>query len=606
MLKKIYRIGASNQAIEKTFLVSQLSRDKLETFAKETDGFSISTEPGTGTATISVASGLRWLGDFDSRQRLFDKFAAVQSDLAALVKKSGGILHPTSISLGTASASTQGQADAYRFLCADETEQAIFCQVLREAVPMFIVAFGRAAISDAGLEGPHSSRILSGLVSAARNWPNTSREHLNRMEKFYRVELGLTSLAHLEIRPGIDERGAPFVETTALDGQVWLSTTRAASIILQALFLRARRLARDGKASSWTKQETFERNRSRAAAEGPYSLLDPSGKAGNRLWLELLLNLRQEFRVLETRYEEIECVILGAFLNLLGHPAPQSENDILRMRLAAAQKTGRPVSQVLSELLSDARATPLQDDNRLRHGEVANDLQQWWGEWLSSDRPLPDLLPKEQLAHRPKAKMPNDLRQLTPNQRPAIQNPHSPSSNQVRPNGNTARREGERRPDNHRPQASTEFQRFVEKWKAIGDQAQQPERVALLAQFSTLQRDLGYFVSKLDDENKKTIRRALQGIGKARWTVAKNEAIGTSSALRNAQERTQKNNAVMLTVQLPAGEETPVLAKAKEAELRKALPSDVYAFTLMRFTKGDTPYLEFLLINNVAEIAYGQ
>lgn len=191
MLKKIYRIGASKQAIEKIFLVSQLSRDKLGAFAKETDGFSISTEPGSGTATISVASGLRWLGDFDSRQRLFDKFATVQSDLAALVSRSGGILHPAPISLGATSPSAQGQADAYRFLCADETEQAIFCQVLREAVPMFIVAFGRATITDTGLEGLHSSRILSGLVSAARNWPNTSRQHLNVMEEFYRVELGL-------------------------------------------------------------------------------------------------------------------------------------------------------------------------------------------------------------------------------------------------------------------------------------------------------------------------------------------------------------------------------------------------------------------------------
>ena len=584
MLTKFYRIGAAHQVIEKSYVVSGLSAGELErTFRVTHPGlFSIATDDGN-PSQIRLASAPVWLGDFSARENLFSAMAAEQTLLQRSAESMGGRLLPGAFDLEGTSDPTLLVADVHRLFPDDEVEQSLYCQVLRENLPLLVAALGRALASPAGMEQVQSTRILNGAQFAAKNWPVTSARHLARAEQHFRQSQGMHSLASLDLYPGHDGTGKLHVTLTALDAQVWLSSVRGTTILLQALFLRARRQARDGRVGGWKPQREFELERSRAAADGPYASLGKGRRTAGSAWIELILSLRREFKVLEVQYPEFEGLVLGAILRATGKGAVQSENDALRTLLGPSGTGGRFLQDIAAECISNTMGNPVREMNRRRYSDTAAELEGWWTRWLAGDSDLPPLLPSEGPA-------------------PA----RSPDRKHVNTSGSG--REALSKPKNTTPrptdQNARQLTQFLERWNSFPLDCTLHTRIALLIEFKSLGKQFGKSIASLADEERKVLRASVRKIATKEFNVRAAENVSGAPQLKQACDQAMSSGSCLLRLETKEGSQEEM--RQRSAQAIGSLPEAVIAYSLLSLTKGPVWREELLLLTDMEEVRYGQ
>lgn len=417
MLTRLYRYGPARQRIMKGFVVAESSplsvgaaegavkRITLQV-AQAAAHFLPRTSETTITlqtdhrwpATIWLDTGLVWLHTPAARANLFVLLSQAVRATAEAVKGAGGILLPNAVR-------PFASQPWYRFLCSDrhfletesEVERAIFCNLLRCHLPVLIALSGHAGAGPEGVENIGSRRLAESTHHfAPHHFAAVSPAHLTRMAQFLRQEEGVPQLWMLDVNPRGDTRiGIEEVELRCIDGQMLLPTVRAQALLFEALLIRARRWAREGKSAPKCWQGGLNRNRARAISDGLQSRFEPEPElnAQNKrdprnsvfllsarvALLNLIEDLQYELQVLEAQYEEFEPLTLGITLRRLGKAALQNESDMLRL----IQRQSRGQREVFIDRVAYLLSDPASVDNLLRWNhqrfpDQSKAVTEWW------------------------------------------------------------------------------------------------------------------------------------------------------------------------------------------------------------------------------------
>ncbi|HJQ32504.1 MAG TPA: hypothetical protein VJ866_10000 [Pyrinomonadaceae bacterium] len=416
MLTRLYRHGPSRQSISKGYVVAGPAPENI---VRQVLG-ERAARPGPITAraaphqphVIRLETGMTSLHTFRAREALFKELAGSAAELAERVARAGGTLLPCAV--GPADGGPWGPYlcdDLHRVQTSDPLETAAYCNLLRLELPTLIAASGRAALGPRGVQSGGSRRLAESTQHHPPHYlVSASPEHLARVTRCMQRDEGLPRLDLLDVYPAPgDDGSAAFVELRFNDGQAVLSTVRAQALLYQAMFICARRWARDEHLFQPADHRVLQRNRSRAVAEGMQARFEsekggagePDGdgpRPGGRYrtarsaLLTLVEKLRYELQVLEAEYEEVAPLVLGATLRRLGHAGLQNENDLLRT--LHRQRPGEGPTRTAETLLrSPAAAGDLLRWNEQLFAAPAAEVRDWWEQFLRTpveQRPAPD------------------------------------------------------------------------------------------------------------------------------------------------------------------------------------------------------------------------
>jgi hypothetical protein len=418
MLTRIYRYGPGRQRILKGFVVAGVRADSTEEtvgrIAQQVVQYSPSFLPRDATAPVTLRSDPRqptviwfdtgwiWLHTPRARIERFVALGAAISAVAEAVRGAGGVLLPNAVRLFPA-LSWSG------FLCPDrhliesgsDLEKAVFCNLIRQNLPALIAISGRAGVSPNGVETIGTRRLADSAQNYAPHYlAAVSPPHLTRMEQMLRLEEGVQQLWMLDVNPRADEELGNQVELRFIDGQMLLSTVRAHALLFEALFIKARRWARDGREVEKTRQNVLQRNRARAIAEGLQARFEremrreskPASSHGKdaikplparQAVLNLIEDLQYELQVLETDYRELAPLTLGVTLRGLGRAALQNENDLLRLIQRESNEQREVFVDRVSRLVSDQNAADAWSQwNQQRFPDLSRGIGEWWEYFL--------------------------------------------------------------------------------------------------------------------------------------------------------------------------------------------------------------------------------
>jgi hypothetical protein len=276
-------------------------------------------------------------------------------------------------------------------------------------VPTIIAYSGRAGLDQNGLEGVGSRRLFNSQEHyAMRYLASLTPTHLKRVTQCLRRDDGVSNLDFLDISP-LSDPSAPgnSIELRFIDSQVYLSTVRAQAILIQALFLQARRLVRDGRRVGNPEQKYLERNRARAITKAMQARFEDEpdrresahrGESSARVekrsipvqvaWLNLLESLQREFQILEVEYPEIAPLVLGTSLQQMGFAGLRNENDYLRVISKSNDwQGGRWLAQIPRQYAEANfnQLSPITALNEARFPLQANLVRRWWSQALRFD-----------------------------------------------------------------------------------------------------------------------------------------------------------------------------------------------------------------------------
>lgn len=383
LITKLYRIGPARQAILKSYVVAGQNAESIaQRMASASWQFKVAQHPRRKNALI-VDSGLQWLHTRPARDQLFSNLGEMQAKLASEAIRLGAYLLPSGIRVSGEPWRYSLVPDQHRIEPNDLIEQAVFCNLLRYNAPLLIAATGRAGVDPNGVESIHSRVVLDGAYFPSRAWTSTSTQHVAAITAYLRKSEGIPRLDFLEVTPH-NYDGILMVETALMDGQFLLSSVRASALLYQALFLRARRLARGGMQVSSIAQPLFERNRSRIAAFGPQGMLQPGRSSAGQELVRLVEDLKEELQTLEAEFEEFQSLVLGLVLRRLGYPAMRNENDLFRELIRTAEKGSQFAAWMTQQLLKTKTNDLLSSKNHSRQPQLANRIADSWKQWLAS------------------------------------------------------------------------------------------------------------------------------------------------------------------------------------------------------------------------------
>lgn len=603
MLTKIFRIGAAEQSIEKVYLVSgRVEPNHLKKLAATWLNVKLEYD-ASNPQVLRICSGKRWLGDAAQRDVLFGELAAAQRSLLECVHRHGGALAPAAFQLEYDPAVNQLCADRHIIHQTDDIEQRLYCELLRDKLPLLIAALGRALVRDHGVDALQSTRIMDGQTTPALRWPSTSQAHLGRIEADLQTSVGIRTVSSLDLHPTWYDASTPAVEIDCIDGQVWLADARATMLILQALFLRARRMAREGTTERWSSQKVFIRNRARAAADGPAALMEPGRQVASRAWIDLVIDLRRELRLLDARYDEFEPLVLGHVLRALGKPAAMTENDVLRQLLRKSQSAGSSLADLAKRCLLEGSVSPLAAVNRQRFAEAAQSLERWWRTWLQAAVDVPPFFPPRHEATV--GKYAADARRARSQEGPPARDRHS----QGERSGSRGVRPGTSM-DRSRPiqslnsdSNSTAFARFLSAWNALppGD-ASRNERLTLLVSNRRLASRFGFLLSQSDEGARRSAKEHLRGLGKTCKAIELRAIDATADdALQRVFLTARSAGSARIILEIPTAD-----ADQRLKALDDSLPSDLIAFRTSRLrVSADSFRQEILLVAAVEGKSHG-
>lgn len=410
MLTQLYRFGPSRQQILKGFVVvgPQPKRALQQALATLPGAqVDIRIDP-RASHCVWVDTGMTWLHTPRARRACFSQMARRVQELARHVQQAGGQLLP--------SAARPSPNERWKDLvCGDEhvletiddNEKEVYCNLIREYLPLLIALTGRTGAGPEGIE-PHASRRLSdsGQHLAARYFASVSPRHLDRVLQCLRRDEGVGRLDLLDIRPiSGDEKGAGSVELRFTDAQILSSSTLAHAMLYQALLIRARRLTRGGRRVGNIPQSLIARNRSRAIAEGLQARFEEGDRgrgakensgshgrfvAAREKLLELIEDLLPELQALEAEFAEIAPLVVGAGLRLMGHAGLQNENDMLRYVHRQGKVHGAELAALLGRMAAGGALLdedPISAINRQLFEVPYHRLRRWWTLMLANPRP---------------------------------------------------------------------------------------------------------------------------------------------------------------------------------------------------------------------------
>ncbi len=353
MLVQVYRCGPSRHRIVKGYTLAEVSPELVAERLGARGPTSISVRANTRNPhAVWLDTGMVWLHTAVARNHCLAELNDAILLLAEVAKQAGGALLPSAV--------RPNQTQPWsRFLCGDQhfletldpTEAEVFCNLIRIHTPLLIACSGRPGVDSGGVESLGSRRLSDSREHFAPQYlASVAPTHLERVAQCLRRDVGVTRLSVLDVNPlGDPEDAVPNVELRFNDAQMLLSSVRAQAILYQALLLKARRLARDGRRVGYFDQRLLERNRARAVTKGLQSSFEQessrSSKKGSRqrqgekinkiqsgdsMLLDLLDNLQTELQVLEVEFAEIAPLILGSSLRQRGLAGLRTESDLFR------------------------------------------------------------------------------------------------------------------------------------------------------------------------------------------------------------------------------------------------------------------------------------
>lgn len=411
-LVQVYRIGPIKQSIHKGFVIhGSISKNDLLQLLRNSSSNSVTIRLDPKKENVLwVDTGMVWLHTAQAREDQFRQLSDAIQEIATALNKLGVTLLPGAIR-------TSPELAWDHFLCGDRhfleindpIEKEVTCNLLRMHVPTMIAYSGRAGFDQNGLEGVGSRRLFNSQEHyAMRYLASLTPAHLNRVTQCLRRDDGVSTLDFLDISP-LESPSTPgnSIELRFIDSQVYLSTVRAQAILIQALFLQARRLVRDGRRVGDPDQKFLERNRARAITKAMQARFEneldrresghkeaSSAHAERNLisvqaaWLDLLEGLRREFQILEVEYPEIAPLVLGTSLQQMGFAGLRNENDYLQVMCKSKDwQNGGWVAQIPRQFAEANfyQLSPITAVNEARFPLQANLVRRWWSQALRFD-----------------------------------------------------------------------------------------------------------------------------------------------------------------------------------------------------------------------------
>src|SRR6185437_6911668 len=280
MLTKLYRHGATRQQVRKAYVVSGdgapavISRLSAQwppnkTY-KDIGQISLAFDKRNASDVI-LDTGLTWLHNRDDRDHVFGAMAEAVCRLVADVTAAGCQLLPNGYrnSASGAPLSLQTCGDDHIFETPTDAEREVFSNALRNYTPALIALSGRAAYARDSMDRLCSTRLNhSSRHYAARYFASVTPRHIDRVLGELRRDEGISRVDLLDVNPIGISNTAKSVHVRCIDGQIFVSTTRAHAILCQALFIQGRRLARAGRRVAAARQSLIEKNRARAIVDG--------------------------------------------------------------------------------------------------------------------------------------------------------------------------------------------------------------------------------------------------------------------------------------------------------------------------------------------------
>ncbi|MET8543984.1 hypothetical protein ABZW03_25535 [Kitasatospora sp. NPDC004799] len=167
----------------------------------------------------------------------------------------------------------------------DEVQRELLCNLLREHSPTLIALTGRQLYGADGVPSGGSARLSRATDQVTTRYvASFSPQHLDRVRTALRQEERLARLEAMDVNPlgEAEFDAAGDVTLRLVDGQVSVSSAMAHALLVQALAMRARELARTGRRIGAVPQPLVERNRARAVAHGLAAGFETEQHGGDR------------------------------------------------------------------------------------------------------------------------------------------------------------------------------------------------------------------------------------------------------------------------------------------------------------------------------------
>lgn len=392
MIVRLYRYGPTRHRLRKAWVVcARAMSPVLDAIERVTlpEGLTLLVPQRRGGGAHAVPvwldTGRQHVHDEEARSRLFGQLALATRLLADAVSGAGGLLLPTAVDLAGTSALA---ADVHGVDVEDDDAAAFVANRLRLDVAALIGASGRAMVRPGGIDAGGSARLTRTEPGAPSVFlASASRDHLRRVDAAYRRD-GQTGYADADVAVEHPEAGwTASVTLRVLDGQALLGDCRAWLVLLQALSLRARRIAREGGSPPDAPAAGLVEDRNAAAVRGTQAVVGggeggervPRARGGvPRMLFHLLEDLRLEMRILGATFDEVAPVWSGAALRLSGRRGLVTENELFRLWMRE-----RPAELARAlPTLAGTGGTPwgasLGEANEKREGAAVGVLREGW------------------------------------------------------------------------------------------------------------------------------------------------------------------------------------------------------------------------------------
>jgi hypothetical protein len=411
MLIKVYRDGPSRQRLRKGFVVT--GKRAADVIGEVAQRFQVrglnqafpQIQIGVDSKfpkCIWLDTGAVWLHTSKARSEIFDQLARAAKELRDRIEALGGGFCSNAVfPVGDFQSRDATCGDDHFVETIDDIEREVFCNLTRRYTPLLIALSGRAAASAANIERLSSCRLSTSTRHfAARYFGSVSARHMDRVKRELRREEGVSRTDLLDVNPEATLADSVMgVHVRCIDAQLLLSSSRAHSILCEALLIRSRSLVRQGRRVGNTRQRVINRNRSRAIIDGLTARMEEDVQTGVRganqgrnhnlealtsatdAVIDMLVGLQDELRVLEVSYDEIACLILGISLRRMGLAGIRNENDFLRAIRPIAAKRNIELAKVSEQVTREEKINgcgPVAHINETLYPKAADEVRRWW------------------------------------------------------------------------------------------------------------------------------------------------------------------------------------------------------------------------------------
>jgi hypothetical protein len=339
---------------------------------------------------IWLDTGPMWQHTPSARDRSFAALGQATEWLADATRRLGGTLLPPGIRTEHGRPWREHVVgDRHLLEFGSETEREIAVNLFRQWTAAIIGLTGHAGVGPGAIGREGSRRLAESNDHVPTRYLDAgTRTHLGRLAAILERTEGLTRLSVMDIDPAPPVT-MDAIEVRMIDGQALLATTRAHSLLLQAIMLMARRMEREGQRVAPGDRRILERNRALAISSGLDTRTRGSkGSEGPTVAAEagrLLRIVSTEFPALKPRFDEVAPMVTGL---ALGGGAGAVRNEIEWWRRIAAID-GHDLPRQAADLVAHAATVgdPLTAHNRSVHASRVGFLEQSWAQTLRVEVP---------------------------------------------------------------------------------------------------------------------------------------------------------------------------------------------------------------------------